>query len=97
MAGDSSPCSSVYGLISVKMANDLGFGVRSTKAAHFSGRGARLVQAFDMSRRDNGTNKSNIIVKDRITMWKRLSSMQLDIMLRKAGAARVNRRLRRYY
>ena len=48
----------------------LGFGVRSTKAAQFSGRGARLVQTFDMSRRDNGTNKSNIIVKDRITMWK---------------------------
>ena len=61
-----------------------GFWVRSTKAAQFSGRGARLVQTFDMSRRDNGTNKSNNIVKDRITMWKRLSSMQLDIMLRKA-------------
>ena len=74
-----------------------GFGVRSTKAAHFSGRGARLVQTFDMSRRDNGTIKSNVIVKDRITMWKRLSSMQLDIMLRKASEARVNRRLRRYY
>ena len=73
------------------------FGVRSTKAAHFSGRGARLVQTFGMSRRDNGTNKSNIIVKDRITMWKRLSSMQFDIMLRKASEARVNRRLRRYY
>ena len=36
-------------------------------------------------------------VRDRITMWKRLSSMQLDSMLRKASAARVNRRLRRYY
>ena len=36
-------------------------------------------------------------VRDRITMWKRLSSMQLDSMLRKASVARVNRRLRRYY
>ena len=30
-------------------------------------------------------------------MWKRLGSMQLDSMLRMASAARVNRRLRRYY
>ena len=30
-------------------------------------------------------------------MWKRLGSIQLDNMLRKASAARVNRRLRRYY
>ena len=29
-------------------------------------------------------------------MWKRLSSIQLDIMLRKASEARVNGRLRRY-
>ena len=50
---------------------------------------------FDMV--DNGTNRSSIIVRDRITMWKRLSSMQLDSMLRKASVARVNRRLRRYY
>ena len=35
--------------------------------------------------------------KDWITMWKRLSSMQLDSMLRKASVARVDRRLRRYY
>ena len=46
---------------------------------------------------DNGTNKSNIIVRDRITMWKRLSSMQSDSMLRKDSVARVDRRLRRYY
>ena len=59
MAGDSSPCLSVYGLISVKMANDLRVWVRSTKAAQFSGRGARLVQTFDMSRRNNSTNESN--------------------------------------
>ena len=38
-----------------------------------------------------------IVVKDWIIMWKRLSSIQLDIMLRKASKARVNRRLRRYY
>ena len=30
-------------------------------------------------------------------MWKRLSSIQLDSMLRKASVARVDRRLRRYY
>ena len=96
MGGDSSPCLSVYGQISVKMANDLRVWVRSTKAAQLSGRGARLVQTFDMV--DNGTNKSNIIVRDRITMWKRLSSMQLNTMLRKdKRAARVDRRLRRYY
>ena len=71
------------------------FWVRSTKAAQYSRRVARLVQTFDMV--DNGTNKSNIIVRDRITMWKRLGSMQLDSMLRKASVARVNRRLRRYY
>ena len=41
--------------------------------------------------------KAIIIVKDWITMWKRLSSMQLDSMLRKASVARVDRRLRRYY
>ena len=46
---------------------------------------------------DNGTNKSNIIVRDRITMWKRLSSMQLDSMLRKDKRGAVDRRLRRYY
>ena len=41
--------------------------------------------------------KEIIIVEDLIIMWKRLSSIQLDIMLRKASEARVNRRLRRYY
>ena len=41
--------------------------------------------------------KSKIIVRERIPMWKRLSSMQLDSMLRMASVARVNRRLRRYY
>ena len=41
--------------------------------------------------------KAIIIVKDWIIMWKRLSSIQLDIMLGKASEARVNRRLRRYY
>ena len=46
---------------------------------------------------DNGTNKNNIIVRDRITMWKRLSSMQLDSMFKKESVAHVNRRLRRYY
>ena len=41
--------------------------------------------------------KIKIIVRDWISVWKRLGSMQLDIMLRKASVARVNRRLRRYY
>ena len=41
--------------------------------------------------------KGKIIVRDWIPVWKRLGSMQLDIMLRKASVARVNRRLRRYY
>ena len=41
--------------------------------------------------------KAIIIVKDWIIMWKRLSLIQLDIMLRKASEARVDRRLRRYY
>ena len=63
-----------------------GFGVRSAKAAQFSGRGARLVQTFDMSRRDNnGTNKSNI------------QSQGLDHHVKKGSVARVDRRLRRYY
>ena len=41
--------------------------------------------------------KAIIIVEDWIIMWKRLSLVQLDIMLRKASEARVDRRLRRYY
>ena len=41
--------------------------------------------------------KAIIILKDWIIMRKRLSSIQLDIMLRKASEARVDRRLRRYY
>ena len=42
MDGDSSPCLSVYGLISVKMANGLRVWVRSAKAAQYSGRGAKF-------------------------------------------------------
>ena len=38
-----------------------------------------------------------IIVEGWIIMWNRLSLIQLDIMLRKASEARVDRRLRRYY
>ena len=41
--------------------------------------------------------KAIIMVKDWITMWKRLSSIQSDTMLRKASEARVNISLRRYY
>ena len=40
--------------------------------------------------------KEIIKVEDWIIMWKRLSLIQLDIMLRKASEARVDRRLRRY-
>ena len=39
--------------------------------------------------------KAIIIVEDWIIMWKRLSLIQLDIMLRIASEARVDRRLRR--
>ena len=41
--------------------------------------------------------KAIIIVKDWIIMWNRLSSIQLDTMLRKESEARVDIRLRRYY
>ena len=41
--------------------------------------------------------KNKIIVRDWIPVWKRLGSMQLDIMLRKATRGAVDRRLRRYY
>ena len=41
--------------------------------------------------------KSKIVVRGRVPMWKRLGSIQLDNMLRKASVARVNRRLLRYY
>ena len=41
--------------------------------------------------------KAIIIVEDWIIMWKPLSLIQLDIMLRIASEARIDRRLRRYY
>ena len=41
--------------------------------------------------------KAIIIVEDWINKWKRLSLIQLDIMLRIASEARVDRRLRRYH
>ena len=41
--------------------------------------------------------KSKIVVRGRVPMWKRLGSIQLDNMLRKAGVAHVDRRLLRYY
>ena len=41
--------------------------------------------------------KAIIIAEDWTIIWKRLSLIQLDIMLRKASEARVDRRLRRYY
>ena len=41
--------------------------------------------------------KAIIIVEDWIIMCNRLSLIRLDIVLRIASEARVNRRLRRYY
>ena len=97
MAGDSSPCLSVYGLISLMMANDLRVSGWIIKAIQFSGRGARMWYRLKCRDEIIVLTKAIIIVKDWIIMWKRLSSIQLDIILRKASEARVNRRLRRYY
>ena len=73
-----------------------GFGLDQRKQLSIVVGMQKLVRTFDMV--DNGTNKkSRIVVRARVPMWKRLGSIQLDNMLRKASAARVNRRLRRYY
>ena len=68
-----------------------------TKAAQFSGQDAKMW--YRLTCRDEIIVPTNaiIIVKGWIIMWKRLSSIQLDIMLRKASEARVNRSRRRYY
>ena len=71
-----------------------GFGLDQRKQLSIVVGMQNLVQTFDMV--DNGI-KSKIVVRGRVPMWKRLGSIQLDNMLRKASAARVNRRLRRYY
>ena len=68
-----------------------------TKATQFSGRGARCGTDFDLLDETIVLTKAIIIVMDWIAMWKRQSLIQSDTMLRKAGEARVNRRLRRYY
>ena len=97
MAEGSSPCLSVYGLISLVMENDLRVLGWITKAAQFSGQDAKLWYRLTCRDEIIVLTKAIIIVKDWIIMWKRLSSIQLDIMLRKASEARVDKRLRRYY
>ena len=96
MADGGSPCLLEYGLISL-MTNDLRVLGWITQAAQFSGGDAKMW--YRLTCRDEITvlTKAIIIVKDWIIMWKQLSSVQLDIMLRKASEARVDRRLRRYY
>ena len=96
MAGDSLPCLSVYDLISLMMANDLRVLGWITKAVQFSGQDAKMWYRLTCREEIIVPTKTIIIVKDWIIMWKRLSSIQLDIMLRKASETRVNRR-RRYY
>ena len=58
MGGDSSPCSSVYGLIYLMMANDLRFWVGSPKQLSLAGRMRDMVQT-DMSGRNNGAKCEN--------------------------------------
>ena len=69
-----------------------GFGLDQRKQLSIVVGMQKLVRTFDMV--DNGTNqKSRIVVRARVPMWKRLGSIQLDNMLRKAGVAHVDRRL----
>ena len=79
------------------MANDLRVLGWITKAAQFSGQDVKMWYRLTCRDEIIVPTKAIIIVKDWIIMWKRLSSIQLDIMLRKASEARVNRRRRRYY
>ena len=79
------------------MANDLRVLGWITKAAQFSGQDAKIWYRLTCRDEIIVPTKAIIIVKDWIIMWKRLSSIQMDMMLRKAGKARVDRRLRRYY
>ena len=89
MADGSSPCLSVYGLISLVMANDLRVLGWITKAAQFSGQDAKLWYRLTCRDQIIVPTKAIIIVKDWIIMRKRLSSNQLDIMLT-TGAKRVD-------
>ena len=96
IADGRSPCLLEYGLISL-MTNDLRVLGWITQAAQFSGRDAKMWYRLTCRDEIIVLTKAIIIVKDWIIMWKRLSSIQLDIVLRKAGEARVKRRRRRYY
>ena len=79
------------------MANDLRVLGWITKAAQYSGQDAKMWYRLTCRDEIIVPTKAIIIVKDWIIMWKRLSSIQLDIMLRKVSEACVDRRLRRYY
>ena len=79
------------------MTNDLRVLGWITPAAQFSGRDAKMWYRLTCRDEIIVLTKEIIIVKDWIIIWKRLSSIQFDIMLRKASVARVNRRRRRYY
>ena len=96
MADGRSPCLLEYSLNSL-MTNDLKILGWITQAAQFSGRDAKMWYRLTCRDEIIVLTKAKIIAKDWIIMWKRLSSIQLDIMLRKASEARVNRRRRRYY
>ena len=79
------------------MANDSRVLGWITKAAQFSGQDAKMWYRLTCRDEIIVPTKAIIIVKDWIIMWKRLSPIHLDIMLRKASEACVNRRRRRYY
>ena len=96
MADGRSPCLLEYGLISL-MTNDLRVLGWITQAAQFSGRDAKMWYRLTCRDEIIVLTKEIIILKDWIIMRKRLSSIQLDIRLRKTSEARVDRRLRRYY
>ena len=81
MDGDSSPCLSVDGLISVKMANDLRVLGDQPKQLSIAGVVRNWYKRLTWS--IMVPTKSKIIGRDWIPVWKRLGSMQLDIMLRK--------------
>ena len=79
------------------MTNDLRYLGWITKAAQFSGRDAKCGTDFNMFGRNNSTNKSNNHRQGLDHHFKRMISIQLDTMLRKASEARVDTRLRRRY
>ena len=63
------------------MANDLRVLGWITKVAQFSGQDAKMWYRLTCRDEIIVRTKAIIVVKDWIIMWKRLSSIQLDIML----------------